>query len=363
MTTALTHPAQARIRRRVRELEHDAQGSNTPLRLVRVKDVLFVFVGGFGQLTRQELGRFARPLGLDFATLAVESNLKDLADAPEETRLALHTSTLAEAQAYPLLRQQYLERVGSFLLSRAPGTGGGGRPEATALDINLSLADLLPRFRQLLREVAVPPPTTVPQGWRALPVPDQHANLPTPVRVIFVGGACGSVGAAGLLLLPMLMRHVARELGITHLQILAVVAGPHIYRNLTRFTADNYVATMHQIELLTRHGMHHSFVGGLTIDDPTPPLDRAILVDAEPQGDEATEEELAQLARDTARTLLLATTGGVFNSLDGLVADERLTPWTTMQAVYPFLSLDALTPLLTATTARTRLTALLAGAA
>jgi len=338
----------------------------------RVGRVGIIAGGGFGGLTVQEVYALARRDGVALELLRLDNDhlpvdpvpLADgqLVGLPDEAFLSVGSEhPRDDLRAYPLLVRLYIESgvlrgIPVFETYPVAGAGGGGYPVISAIDLDLNIREVRRSIRRFLRPFGRSYLPDQEDAWRSFASEEADPAAVERPRIVIVGGACGSFGAASHILLPYLVRDEARRLGLPVPHLIGVVAGPRLYAGLHPRAATNWAATLRQLEALTRDGFQREFLDG-EVGMACPPYDRVILCDAEPEGECATSEEIRRCAAHVARGLYMILGSDLWDKVESVGAQERCTPWTTLRAVLAQVDWPAVTAVATATRAADRLAA------
>ena len=234
---------------------------------------------------------------------------------------------------YPVLRRRY-ERLfrGVPVLEtyNRAGYGGHGHPAISALDIDLHVHRIIPFLRRAIRRVrrGMQAGSGGSDMQRLLEEQRQQAQLrDQPLRIGVIGGGSGSMGNAGHQLLPYLLRHLLREMGIEDYELWGFILGPQAFSGLTPYVLHNYRALLDAMQFLARHGQQRDFIDGLSLSIAAPPYDRLFLFDDPSlpgESQQVSERELEAFLNRTALAIyLLMARGTVWSTIASHTANPR----------------------------------------
>lgn len=210
---------------------------------------------------------------------------------------------------FPLLERRYaalLRGIPVFETFPRAGYGGHGHPVVSALDIDLNIGAVLAFLARQIRRVRGQEDSGGRSDWERLlaDVQRRQAARSRRLRVVLIGGGCGSMGNAGHQLVPYLLRHLLAEAGLSDYELWGVVLGPQAFQGLTPFTRHNYRALLHGLDRLTRDGQRRAYRNDLEIAMQAPPYDRAFLLDDPTLGGDGGRVAEADLERFLDRAAL-----------------------------------------------------------
>lgn len=259
--------------------------------------LLIVMGGNAGEAVGLRLCALAWGDGLDLERLGINND--ELPPRPLTVRLPDGSHVLLELterlvlggdnprdrlRDYPLLDGRYTTLLrGVPVLETFPRAGRGGHamPAVSGLDIDLAIEQLFAALKQALRRACA-----ADQGadglsdWQRLVEGLRvQAAVRRRLRILVIGGGCGSMGNAAHQLLPYLLRHLLDELGVADYELWGAILGPQAFTGLTPFTRANHLALLQAIDHMARHGQRRSYINGLTIDRKAPVYDRVFLLD------------------------------------------------------------------------------------
>lgn len=346
--------------------------------------ILVLMAGNAGEAVGLRLCALAWGDGLDLGRLGINNDelppqpltvrLPDGASVPLELseRLVLGGDNPRERlRDYPLLEERYaplFRGVPVLETFPRPGHGGHAMPAVSALDLDLAIEALLAALRPALRRASAADEGAVGQSdWQRLVAGMRLKAVRRRLRVLVIGGGCGSMGNAAHQLLPYLVRYLLDELGVAEYELWGAILGPQAFSGLTPFTRANYLALLQTIDHMTRHGQRRSYINGLTIERQAPVYDRVFLLD-DPQlpgqGPHVSPAELDAFFDRAALSLyLLLTRGTVWPTVashraNDLVEDARPHYLNTVRAVIADADRPAIGALLAARLEATLLAAL-----
>lgn len=243
------------------------------------------------------------------------------------------------------------------------GRGGGGYPVYSALCFDLAMREVREALRRALLSFARPDGEQ-DDDFYLTPANPASIAPPRPCTMLFIGGGCGSPGPAGHRLLPYIARQEALNLGLPDPYRVGVVLGPTLYGGFHSRAVTNWLATVQEIDDLSRHGMRGwDCIDGTTLDAAVPPYARVVLVDGERTGEQATEVELHRFCASVAKALYTALASDVFSRIESMAMNDGGTPWTTLRGVLAQVDMPAVQGLAAACRVRDRLRTLIPGEA
>lgn len=339
---------------------------------VAARRLYIIGIGSAGKLVCLFLHAFAHQDGFRFVIRALDTDhrLPDPVVLANGTQLQLSTGSFLgfgvpeprhTVLDLPELYSRYAAQLETIPVIDTYGRGDGGYPVMSALQFELAMGQIRPFIESGFQE-ALGAPVVERRGLKArLAEHRSQKDAPDlPVTILIVGGGCGSVGAAGHILVPYLVRAIARDRGEASPYQIGAVFGPHIYRDLTPRTQSNWGATVGQLDGLSHTGMTgplaREFRDGTLIDDPAPPYQRIIMADQKPtrQNNNEAEAELRSFYAQVAKNLYTLITSDALDRMEA-AAINNPHPWTTLQGVLARADLDAVVSQAATVRARTRL--------
>lgn len=309
-------------------------------------DVLAVSAGNGAEAIAQRIRALAMQDGNSIAAVGINND--GLAPRPIAVRLLDGTLLTLEFSErfvmrgdnprdrlddYAVLQCRYrrnLRGVPVLETYNRAGYGGHGHPVISALDIDLHVHRIIPFLRQHVRRVRRGGGST-PSGSDMQRLLDerrhQAALRDQPLRIAVIGGGSGSMGNAGHQLLPYLLRHVLREMGIADYELWGFILGPQAFSGLTPYVNHNYRALLEAMQFLAQHGHHRDYIDGLRLSIAAPPYDRLFLFD-DPGlpgvAQQVSEAELEAFLNRTALAIyLLLGRGTIWSTIASHAANPR----------------------------------------
>lgn len=249
---------------------------------------------------------------------------------------------------YPLLAERYLNGDNALFRGipltenaamRRGTRGGGGIPAFSALDFDLDINDVLVFLRRHLRHLTGEMPQSSAGSALECIIQQEAAAKTQPMQkrlILVLFGITGSSGPGiGALHLPYVTRYVLDQLRVKQVELVGVGLGPNAFMNLTPYTAQNGVATLHMLEYLHRHGYQHEFMNGVKLRTLDAPFTQTFLLDdpaivlneqSSAEQGKTSEDVLYQFFNRAARTLRLLFTSGLYEMLMSRADNPDIQP-------------------------------------
>ena len=224
--------------------------------------------------------------------------------------------------------------------------GGGGIPAFSALDFELDINEVMAFLRVYLQHLTGEAVESSAASALEAAIGKESAakNQASQKRLILViFGITGSSGPGiGALHLPYVTWHMLEQLRVKNVDYVGVGLGPNAFANLTPYTAQNGIATLHTLEYLHRHGYQHEFINGVKINTMRAPFGQTFLLDDPSiivgEQDKVSEEALNQFLNRAARTLRLMFTSGLYEMLMSRADNPDVQRGATADSKYRWLS-------------------------